>query len=89
MLSVGEKLQASFVKNEFSDIETMTAFNINSVTEFTKLKSEKLSIKQLNNIAKIDKDYKECDNCRYTTITTQKYSENCTMIFNELKIINR
>ncbi|MDA9846986.1 hypothetical protein N9C10_03570 [Flavobacteriaceae bacterium] len=88
MPSVGEKLYVSFTKNEFPDIETMTAFNINSIKEFTELKSKKLNINQLNSIAKIDKDYKECENCNYTTITTQKYCENCTHIFNELKNIN-
>jgi recombinational DNA repair protein RecR len=81
MPTVGEKLYVSFTKNEFPDIETMTAFNINSINKFTDLKSKKLNIKQLNNIAKVNKDYKECDNCRYTTITTQKYCENCMEIF--------
>ncbi len=85
MLSVGEKLHASFITNDFPDIETMTAYNINSIKEFTDIKSKKLSIRQLNNIAIIDKDYKECDHCSYTTITTQKYCENCTTIFKELK----
>ena len=41
MPSVGEKLYVSFTKNEFPDIETMTAFNINSIKEFTKLKQKK------------------------------------------------
>ena len=81
MQSVGEKLNSSFFTNNFPDIETMTAFNINSVKEFTDIKAKKLSIKQLNKMATVNNDYKECDNCSYTTITTEKYCENCTKIF--------
>lgn len=81
MPSVGEKLQSAFVKNEFPDIETMTAFSINSIKKFTELKNKRLTVKQLNNLATIDVNYKECNNCNLTTYTSEYFCDNCTYIY--------
>lgn len=79
MRTVGEKLARAFRENVFPDIETMTAFDLFDTKKFYELKAKKYSIEELNKIAKVDENYKECVNCCFVSYTKSNYCPNCSL----------